>query len=536
MNLKRFFIPMALAALFLPGTARSANVTVTTDVAADTTWYATNTYLLKTVVYVKSGATLTIEAGTVIKAATSGLTARDGIPNLVAALWVTRGGKLNAIGTAEKPIIFTFDGDDVNDPNDVPFNVTGQWGGVVLCGRAQLNSAASTAGNVANPKFERFEGTTTDGVDGAHLFGGGDDNDSSGTLRYVSIRHPGTVFAPARELNGLTMGGVGKGSDISYVEVYASSDDAFEWWGGCVNTHHLVASFCEDDDFDTDQGYRGINQFWFGIKPPWSGSTDSRGFETDGDLNQSATGEAPKSQWTVHNATLIGRGKTATGFGGGIGWNARDEAAPNVFNTVFAEFATGVKVDTDGTNEFFTGQADLRSSIFDVTTAMSDANAGYLFSDATRLNTLEAALLGGISYTNRQGLNPRPASGSPALANVAAQGAGLTATSYRGAFGADDQWAHGWSALYKLGYLQGVWTPSSIVCVPVTLSVVQNGANVDITFTSVSGAGYRLLTSDDPTVALASWTAADTLTATGVTSTFSVPASGLARFFVVVCQ
>ena len=109
----------------------------------------------------------------------------------------------------------------------------------------------------------------------------------------------------------------------------------------------------------------------------------------------SATGELPKSQWTVHNATLIGRGKTATGFGGGIGWNARDEAAPNVFNTVFANFATGVKVDTDGTNEFFTGQADLRSSIFDVTTAMSDANAGYLFSDATRLNTLEAALLSG---------------------------------------------------------------------------------------------------------------------------------------------
>ena len=78
---------------------------------------------------------------------------------------------------------------------------------------------------------------------------------------------------------------------------------------GFVNTHHLVAAFCEDDDFDTDQGYRGTNQFWFGIKPPWQGSSDSRGFETEGDLNQGATGELPLSQWVVHNATLIGRGK-----------------------------------------------------------------------------------------------------------------------------------------------------------------------------------------------------------------------------------
>ncbi|MFM1770491.1 MAG: hypothetical protein RJA22_3020, partial [Verrucomicrobiota bacterium] len=433
MNLKRLLQLTGLAALLGAGTAPAATITVTSDITGTTTWHATNTYLLKSVIYVNN-ATLVIEPGTVIKGGTSNLLARDGIPNLISALWVTRGGKLYATGTVDRPIIFTYQGDNMNSAIDVPFNTSGQWGGVVLCGRAQINSAQNANGNVASPKYELVEGTSDPNGTGEHIFGGNDDDDNSGALRYVSIRYPGTVFAPARELNGLTMGAVGRGTDISYVEVFGSSDDAFEWFGGAVNTHHLVASFCEDDDFDTDQGYRGTNQFWFGIKPPWSGSTDSRGFETDGDLNQSAAGELPKSQWTVHNATLIGRGKAVTGFGGGIGWNSRDEAAPTVVNSVFAEFAVGVKVDTDGTNEFNLGLADLRSSVFDVTTAMSDANAGYLFTDAGRQNSVTAALLGGLSYTNNQGLNPRPAAGSPALSGVASQGAGLVATTYRGAF------------------------------------------------------------------------------------------------------
>ncbi len=182
---------------------------MTTDVTADTTWTADNTYLLQTVVYVRGGATLTIEPGTVIKGATSNILPRDGIPNLVSALWVTRGGKLNAAGTVDRPIIFTFAGDDVTDLDDVPFNTSGQWGGIVLCGQARINSAQLAAGNSADPKYERLEGTTSDGTDGAHLFGGADDNDDSGTLRYVSIRYPGNTFAPARELNGLTMGAVG---------------------------------------------------------------------------------------------------------------------------------------------------------------------------------------------------------------------------------------------------------------------------------------------------------------------------------------
>ena len=471
---------------------------MTNDITADTTWQGTNTYLLQTVVYVRNNATLTIEPGTVIKGGTNAanLLARDGIPNLISGLWVTRGAKLMAEGTAAQPIIFTFEADDVNDPNDVPYNLSGQWGGIVLCGRAQLNTANSAEGNAATPKYEQFEGTTSAGLDQAHLFGGADDADNSGVLRYVSIRYPGNVFAPARELNGLTMGAVGSGTTIEYVEVLNSSDDGFEWWGGTVNTKHLIAAFCEDDDFDTDQGYRGTNQFWFGIKPPWQGSSDSRGFETDGDLNQGTAGELPKSQWVVHNATLIGRGKSETGFGGGVGWNARDEAAPGVWNSIFAEFAVGVLIDNDAVAEFDSGLATLRNTILDVTIGPSGANtnAQQLFADATRMNTVGAALLGGISYTNNAGLDPRPLTNSPALADVAPQGTGLAVTTYRGAFAPYDNWADGWSAVSKMGVLSEAVQPPSPA---LELRVAVSASKIQITFPTVAGITYEVQASTD---------------------------------------
>ena len=129
-------IRRVLAALFLMGgiSAHTATVNVTTDVTGDVTWTSNNTYILQTIVYVRSNAVLSIEPGTVIKGATNinTLVARDGVPNLVAALWVARGGRLYATGTVDHPIIFTYEGDDVNSTTDVPYNMSGQWGGVVL--------------------------------------------------------------------------------------------------------------------------------------------------------------------------------------------------------------------------------------------------------------------------------------------------------------------------------------------------------------------------------------------------------------------
>jgi hypothetical protein len=466
----------------------AGTVVITADIAPGTTvtWYATNEYRLDTIVYVQTNATLIIEPGTVVKGGTNGanLIPKPGVPNLVSGLWVTRGAKLFATGTLSAPIIFTMEGDDVSDPDDIPPTVTGQWGGIILMGRASVNSAFDVAGNSATPVTDVYEGVTAEGPNAEHRFGGSDDEDSSGALRYVSIRHTGRQFALDKELNSLTMGGVGRGTVIEYVESYASSDDAFEWWGGTVNTRYLVAAFCEDDDFDTDQGYRGTNQFWFGIKPPWQGSVDSRGFETDGDTSQTILGDRqPFSQWSVYNATLIGRGKANTSFGGGRGWNARDEAAPNVFNSVLAEFNTGLLLDADGLYHWTNApvRASAQNNVWDVTTASANAVGEFVFTNASFANTVQPAGLGGISYTNDFGLNPRPQAGSPLLTNVLA-GAPI-ATDHRGAFSLSDTWADGWTLLSQGGYL---------LPVPVIGGVSAGGGTLSITVSSVTGVNYQL--------------------------------------------
>jgi len=253
------------------------------------------------------------------------------------------------------------------------------------------------------------------------------------------------------------------------------------------------------------------------------------------------SGELPLGQWAVYNATLIGRGKTATGFGGGIGWNSRDEASPNVINSIFSEFAVGVLIDTDGANEFTSGSADMRNTIVDAAVGPSGANAiaQLLFTNVVRLNTVESPLLGGVSYTNDMCLNPRPTLVSPAFRNVAAQGPGLVATTYRGAFAPGDQWAYGWSALDELGYLKGAYypVPAAVTCVATTLSIVQTAGYVDIVFASVPGATYRLLGSTSVNAPLASWTQMGTVNANEATTTFNVPSTAAPQqFYVVVCQ
>lgn len=481
---------LGVGGLLVTSTTQAALIPVTEDIAAGTTvnWTADNVYRLDTVVYVQDGAVLNIEPGTVIQGATEVTIGRGDIPNLVSALWVTRGGKLNAVGTAEKPIIFTAEGDDLQ--GSIPPTQTALWGGVVLLGKARLNTAKDADGNAATPIYDVYEGTDGPGPNGEHLFGGDQDDDSSGALRYVSIRYAGNEFAPASELNALTLGAVGSGTELSHVEVFAGSDDGIEWWGGTVHGDHLVAAFCEDDDFDTDQGYTGVNQFLLGVKPPWAGTADSRGFETDGDLNQSAQDEPPISRWYGYNATMIGRGQDETSGSLGTAWNVRDETAPNVMNSIFAAWNAGVKLDSDGLYHFETPppSARIANNVWDVTEGATSADGEFLFTTAEFLNTIEDAMLGGISYAADQGLDPRPQEGSPAFANVAA-GAPV-AVAYRGAFsGPSDGWADGWTALSQLGYLKPA-LPALPVPVIIDFSVA--GETALTTVASVEGVSYQL--------------------------------------------
>ncbi|MCJ8167478.1 T9SS C-terminal target domain-containing protein [Pontibacter sp. E15-1] len=233
---------------------------------------ASTKYLLRGFVYVKEGATLTIEPGTVIM----------GEKSTKGTLIIERGGKIMAQGTASKPIVFT-------SAQPAGSRAAGDWGGIIILGNAPVNLGSGA----------KIEG----GVD--REYGGSDAADNSGTLQYVRIEYPGIAFQPDNEINGLTLGGVGSGTTIDYVQVSYSGDDSFEWFGGTVNARHLIAYKTVDDMFDTDNGYSGKLQYLVGIADPnVADASGSNGFESDNDSQGS--GATPITAPTYSNVTLFG--------------------------------------------------------------------------------------------------------------------------------------------------------------------------------------------------------------------------------------
>ena len=303
-------------------------VNVTTDITVNTTWTADKTYKLTGLIYVRNNATLTIQAGTLVK----GVYTSSGT-----ALIVAKGAKLNAIGTAAAPIVFT-SGKTVAQGRSA-----GDWGGVVLLGKARFTSLGA-----ANTGVNYIEGITSS-VNTE--YGGGstpDDADNSGTLKYVRIEFGGFVFSNNNEINGLTMGAVGNGTTIDYVQTSYTNDDSFEWFGGSVNCKHLVAYRGLDDDFDTDNGYKGAVQFALGIKDPSIADnpvvSNSEGFESD----NNATGVVAQSGWDAtscifSNCTLIGpsgRGASSIASGHERPLRLRRASQIKIYNSIFQDFKT----------------------------------------------------------------------------------------------------------------------------------------------------------------------------------------------------
>ncbi len=245
-----------LALIAAPAGIFAADIVAPASITASTTWTRNNVYILDAKVFVESGATLTIESGTVIKGRAKAN------PADATALIITRGARIAANGTATQPIIFTAESDNlsVTAPN-LTESDRGLWGGVVILGRARINTA-SGQGNI--------EGIAT--TDPRGTYGGNDDDDNSGSFRYVQIKHSSAIVAPNVELNALSMGAVGRGTVIEYVDAYAANDDGFEFFGGTVNTKYLISSFNDDDNFDWDESFRGKGQFWFAIGAPDKGN------------------------------------------------------------------------------------------------------------------------------------------------------------------------------------------------------------------------------------------------------------------------
>ena len=304
----------------------ATTVTISGTISSNTTWTSNQVYKLSGVVYVDSLVTLTIQPGTIIRGDNS-------VAN--SSLIVKRGGKLLAQGTATNPIVFTS-----NQP--VGSRTLGDWGGVILLGKARMNQG-----------FGFIEGLA---AVNEHMYGGNDDLDNSGILSYVRIEYGGYVFAQNKEINGLTMGAVGSGTQIDHIQVSYVNDDAFEWYGGTVNAKYLVSYRNLDDDFDTDFGYSGKVQFGLSVRDPQiadpsfslpSGASTSEGFESDNDANGSYL--LPRTSATFSNFTMIGpfRGNNASTVHPAFrrGARIRRNSALKIINSVISDWATGFMLD-----------------------------------------------------------------------------------------------------------------------------------------------------------------------------------------------
>jgi hypothetical protein len=481
-----------LCGVILCNTCRGDTIQVTQSVSGNVIWTSANEYVLNGFIYVLDGATLTIEPGTVIKAKTG--TAAD-----TSCLIVTAGGKINANGTKDKPIIFTAEADDVNDPTALPLFQRGLWGGVVIMGKAVLNTASDAAGNAASPKYDVFEGLPDSQINGQFVnrFGGNNDDDNSGVFRYVSIRHAGVVFQPNKELNALSLGAVGRGTTIEYVEAYAAADDGFEFFGGTVNTKYLVSAFNDDDAFDIDQGYRGKNQFWFAIQEP--GKKDNGG-EWNGEPNGIAVGASPIANYEIYNATWIGAG---TSTSGNRGLFIREYAAPKLYNSILTDFGgNAVRIDTKSKTHLDSGLLDIRDNLFwnfatnGVPVPLAEVpEAEVLFTDAARGNVDADPQLRGISRDTDGKLDPRPATGSPALSTARATPSDgfYTPANYKGAFGANDSWLSGWTFLDKAGMLASVTIPPQSPRIVATIAA----GSIELSFPSETGRSYQVQSTAD---------------------------------------
>jgi hypothetical protein len=336
---------VSLSTLATIGGATDGDLTATNTILT-----CDKTYILDNKIYVPAGKTLTIQPGTVIKGAPTGN------PAAANAILVNRDGKIFASGTESCPIIFTAQA----DPLDGTYALTnkGQWGGIVILGKAKNN--LTTAANYSAAGTVGFNGTTGSGVNGGdgigfiegftaadarNLYGmppgQEDDNDNSGVMRYVSIRHAGATVGANNELNGLTLGSVGRGTTIENIEVIANDDDGIEPFGGTVNMKYLTLMFNNDDNFDYDQGYSGKVQFILSVKLDAATFTGGdSGIEADGDDNKA--NPALLSRPTIYNATFIGNGSNVNATNGSSGGpfaiNAKEKTEGSIYSSIFANY------------------------------------------------------------------------------------------------------------------------------------------------------------------------------------------------------
>lgn len=487
--------------------ANAAEILVSGDITTSVTWTANNVYNLQGQVFVLPGATITIEPGTIVASSAGG------------SLAVTRGARIDCEGTADNPITFTSKTDyntwTTANPRGQWRAACNEWGNLTIMGRGFIGKYGNGApsGNTASPNpanYALMEGLTpAGGSDERTRYGGGDDQDDSGSLRYTSFRYGGLVVGLTNELNGLSLGGLGQQTQIDHIEIMNNVDDGIEIWGGKVDLRYFSIWNIGDDSFDLDHGWRGRGQFGLIVQgysqnaASGSGVCDSM-IEIDGAAKSDAQ---PVSTVSLYNMTLIGQplsAKRAIKF--------RDNARLQVNNSIIMDAGEAVVRNDNSDNEATDGQTgygfngthtfaqtwttdfNVYSTVNPFTTNPTPAEA-YTSLDGGKLsqirdtvffNNANAAAyttansvgvfnasnnnviatqspIAGITRGPTQvltgtaiqpviGLDPR-ASGDAVTATVTppANGFYLPVT-YRGAFGPNENWLCGWTAASQYGY------------------------------------------------------------------------------------
>jgi hypothetical protein len=451
----------------------AANITTTVTLNANTR------YLLKGYNNIRSGGCLVIPPGTVIIGAKE--------TNNKGVLIVQRGGKIYANGTAAEPIVFT-SREPIGQRNP------GDWGGIIILGRSGINTASGSD----SAEIEGF------GAGQGPIYGGQPriDDDSSGVLRYVRIEFAGINLTgvSGNEINGLTMGGVGSKTVIEYVQVSYCGDDSFEWFGGTVNCKYLIAYKSVDDDWDTDNGYRGKVQFGLSVRDSgiYDAST-SNGFESDNNTNSPSSGSfnSPRTKPIFSNMTVIGP-YLNTGLSlnslWGRGLHERRCTQTCIYNSIIMAWRVGTRFDGTGVYDAATGDTiQMRYNVYAgnvrlADTAASTSFGAQLWMQTPLYNNTIFSTSSSVQLTDPFNVYPdgpvgptvnnwMPLVSSPVLTGADFTNpnlAGFDVVTHKGAFGLLN-WSSGWAVFNPRGYVIGIQQISSNV--PSNFSLSQNYPN-----------------------------------------------------------
>ena len=488
-TMKKFLLGCLVFALRFTA-VQAQVVTVSGEITTNTTWTKNNIYLLSGFVYVEDGATLTIQAGTIIK----GDKASKG------TLIVTKTGTIQAQGTECEPIVFTS-----NEPAGT--RTYGDWGGIIILGEAPINVTGGSAvieGGVDTPE--------SDGT-----YGGANPADNSGVLSYVRIEFPGIPFVPGNEINGLTMGGVGSGTTIDHIQVSYSGDDSFEWFGGRVNAKYIVAYRGFDDDFDTDFGYRGKVQFGYSLRDPnIADVSGSNGFEQDNDATGSTN--SPFSKALFSNITIAGP-KVNTADVVNVNYKRGGHNRRNTQSSIYNSIVMGypeVGFRIEGTNTSLNALNDslqFKNNIlsghpddYNCTTCDLSFNIDTWAAANGNQTILTNAGVGLVDPFNLNNPDPRPTAGS-APTTIGTYFTGLlsdpffTPTSYTGAFSTSNDWTNeSWLNFdpQNTNYSTPGINNNPVIAGVITAETCDNTGAIDISVTGGAGS-YTYLWNDGVT-------------------------------------